>query len=145
MHKKSNHQQKHILLYTQKSKTDHSDRYQTRQGREQTLREPLVLPLCYLPLALQFIFIKHSKNVFIIKVSDTVCSWKEIFFFFLTTKIFINFHIITWSPVLNLGSLLLFSTSKWIYVLDLTSIDFIFIHLWYVLFYLSTSSSNLSI
>ena len=59
-------------------------------------------------------------------------------------KIFFYSDIITWSSTLNLRSFSLLKTSKLIYVLDLTSIGFIMISLWYILLYLSNISCNLS-
>ena len=59
-------------------------------------------------------------------------------------KIFFYSDIITWSSTLNLRSLSLLKTSKLIYVLDLTSIGFIMIALWYILLYLSNILCNLS-
>ena len=47
-------------------------------------------------------------------------------------KIFLYSDISSWSLTLNLGSILSFSISKPIYVLDLTSIGF-FIVLWYTI------------
>ena len=52
------------------------------------------------------------------------------------------FDVLVWSTTFNLGSLLSFSTSKSIYILDLTSISFILIVLWYEVLYLSPVSSN---
>ena len=57
---------------------------------------------------------------------------------------FIYFDALTWSQTSNLGSYWLFSLSKSIYMLDLTSIGFNLILLWYLLLYLLTMSSNLS-
>ena len=57
---------------------------------------------------------------------------------------FIYFDALTWSQISNLGSYWLFSLSKSIYMLDLTSIGFNLILLWYLLLYLLTMSSNLS-
>ena len=58
---------------------------------------------------------------------------------------FLYFDVLTISPILNLGSLLLISLLEAIYVLDFTSTGFILIVLWYELLYLLTISSNLSI
>ena len=52
------------------------------------------------------------------------------------------FDVLVWSTTFNLGSLLSFSTSKSIYILDLTSISFILIVLWYEVLYLLPVSSN---
>ena len=57
---------------------------------------------------------------------------------------FIYFDALTWSQTSNLGSYWLFPLSKSIYMLDLTSIGFNLILLWYLLLYLLTMSSNLS-
>ena len=57
---------------------------------------------------------------------------------------FLYFDALTWSPASNLGSYWLFSLSKSIYMLDFTSTGFTLILLWYLLLYLLTISSNLS-
>ena len=54
---------------------------------------------------------------------------------FLYFILFFFFFILTWSPTLSLRSL--FSMSRPIYVLDLTSTGFIFSVLWYVLLYIN--------
>ena len=53
-------------------------------------------------------------------------------------KMFLYFYILTWSPILNSGSLSLTFLPKLIYVLSLTSIGFTLIVLWYALLYLLT-------
>ena len=58
---------------------------------------------------------------------------------------FLYFHILTISPILNLGSSTLILLLESIYVLDFTSTGFILIVLLYVLLYLLTISSYLSI
>ena len=61
-------------------------------------------------------------------------------------KIFLNFDIPTWLSTLNLVFLsLFFYQNQSIYMLEFTSAGFILIVLWYVLLYLLTMSSNLSI
>ena len=47
--------------------------------------------------------------------------------------------------MLNLGPLFLISLLESKYEFDFTSVDFILIVLWYVLLYLFTTSSNLSV
>ena len=58
---------------------------------------------------------------------------------------FFYVFILTISPILNLGSLSLISLIQRIYVFDFTSTGLILIVLWYVLLYLLTISSNLSL
>ena len=103
-------------------------------------------------------FIKALSNFFTVWVFYYICQWYCLFDFFNNknvcwpilllknvSKTFLYFAILTESITLNLGSLSLFSTSKSVYVFDVTSIWFILIVLWYVLLYLLTISFNLSI
>ena len=55
------------------------------------------------------------------------------------------FDILTLSPILTFGFLSLMYLLESIYVFDFTSAGFILVALWYVLLYLLTISSNLSI
>ena len=66
--------------------------------------------------------------------------WGIIFY-----KMFLYFDILTWSWTLNLGFSLSFYLLKLIYVLEFTSACFILTILWYVLLYLFSILSNLSI
>ena len=105
---------------------------------------------------LQLFFIECSNNFFSIDITTDahpshsifLLSWSQkllqtnlVCSFF--GKIFLYFDILTWSPTLKLGSLLLCLTSYSICVLGLTSIDFTFIDPRYVLLYLSIISSSL--
>ena len=107
---------------------------------------------------LQFFFVKRSNNFFTLKISNNICPrnsilklanhrnfFRPIWNLTFCKKIFLCFNILTWSPSLNLGYFSLFSLSKSMYVLDLTSGGFISIVLWYLLFYLLTISANLLI
>ena len=76
----------------------------------------------------------NVKNLFRLIWNVTFCK-----------NVFLCFFILTISPILNLGSLSLISLIQRIYVFDFTSTGLILIVLWYVLLYLLTISSNLSI
>ena len=85
---------------------------------------------------LQFLLIKRSSNSIFIKDLYIICPRHSIFNLFnhenCSRPIWsVNFSkngvILTFSSTLNLGSFLLFSTSKSIYVLEFTSKSFIFV------------------
>ena len=103
---------------------------------------------------LQFIFIKSSNNLFSIKIINNICPRRSIFNFFNHKNFFRpiwsitfckNIFMLWYSPILNWGSLSLISLLEPIYVFFFTSTSFILILLWYLLLYLLTASSNLSI
>ena len=81
---------------------------------------------------LRFFFIKHSKNVFSVKVLYNICPWHvTVFLTFLITNIssdqFLYLDISTRTSAKNLGFLSLSSTPESMYTIDLTSIGFILI------------------
>ena len=82
---------------------------------------------------LQFFFTKYSNNFFTTEIINNICLWDYILKFLITesssdqfgmyplANMFLYFKLLTWWPTLNLGSLLLTSFLKSIYVLSLTS------------------------
>ena len=92
----------------------------------------------------QFFFVQCSNNFFSIKIINNISIWHSIFNFFNHKNFFRPIWNVT-SPILNLGSLLLISLLESIYVFHFTSAGFILFDIWYLLLYLLTISSNLSI
>ena len=103
-------------------------------------------------------FHKLFNNFFIVKIANNIYSRKNLFnlcnhknFFrpiwhvIICNKVFLYFHILTWSPTLNLTSSFLFFWSKSVYVLDFISAGSILFVLWYVFLYSLTRLSNLLI
>ena len=96
-------------------------------------------------------FVKRSNNFFSFKITKNTCPRQihiQVFLTFLITnsfsdqfgalpfaKLFLYFDILTPSPILNFGSLLLVSLLESVYVFDFTSTGSILIVLLYVLLY----------
>ena len=102
-------------------------------------------------------FVQCFNNLFSVKIINKICPRHSIFKCFnyknflrpiwsvTLEKTFSYFDILTISPILNLGYLSLNFLLESVYVLDFTLTGFILIVLCYVLLYLFTISSNLSI
>ena len=105
---------------------------------------------------LQFIFIKHSNNIFTIEIIDNLCSWNNIYNFFDYKNSFRPIWSISFSKSvflfwysymitnLKFRIIIIFLLPKLIYILSLTFISkrLHFNSLWYVLLYLLTISSR---
>ena len=103
------------------------------------------------------LFHKRFNNLFIVKLTNSIHSRKNLFnlcnhknFYRPTWHVIIcrsvlYFHILTWSPPLNLTSSFWFFWSKSVYVLDFISTGFILFVLWYLFLYSLTILSNLLI
>ena len=104
---------------------------------------------------LQLFFVKLSKNLFTVLITNNICQRNSVFNFsnnknliwaiwFVTFCINIFIFQYSYMVTLNVVSFLLFITPKSIYVLGITPNSFIIIVLWYVLSYLLTIAANLS-
>ena len=98
----------------------------------------------------QFFSIKRPSNFFACKITNNICPPLSVFNVFnhknfvrpIRSIIFLNFDILTISPVLNFGSSSLISLRKLIYVFDFKSASFILFVVWCVLLYLLIRYSN---